>query len=289
MSRTMTISSWPSSKTTRSTSVGSPRSPAVISSYMRATRPGVSRRPSRSTSSPMPSRISRTPCSTLAMSKPGAPPSTRAAGSGSSNASATALFVGLSGSNCGRSVRREGVLGVGDAGLALRAAAVGVAVAGARGHDPARGPLHHRGENLAQLPLADGLLLDQHVDHLVVNVTVSGEDLLCLQVRLVDQPPHLLVDLERHLLRVVLLVAEVAPEEDVLLLGPEDQRAEPVAHAVLAHHLAGELGRLLDVVGGSGGGVEEPQLLGHATAQEHRQLVDHLGPGHQELVLDRQR
>src|SRR6266540_1429831 len=159
MSRTMTISSWPSSKTAWSTSEGSPCSPAVTSSYMRAT-----------------------------LAADGL--------SGSKYRSLTSR----------RSVRGEGVLGAGDAGLALRATAVGVGVAGTRGHDPARWALDHRGEDLGQLLLDDGLLLHQHVDHLVGHVPVAGEDLLGLEVGLVDQPPHLLVDLERHLLRVILLV-----------------------------------------------------------------------------------
>src|SRR5579862_5481077 len=60
MSRTMTISSWPTSKTVVSTSSGRCRRPANCSAYARATRAGVSRRPSRSGSSPIANRISRT-------------------------------------------------------------------------------------------------------------------------------------------------------------------------------------------------------------------------------------
>ena len=53
MSRTMTISSWSASKVTVRCAPGSSCSPAKISAYMRATRVGVSSRPSRSGSSPM--------------------------------------------------------------------------------------------------------------------------------------------------------------------------------------------------------------------------------------------
>ena len=53
MSRTRTISSWPRSKVVVRTSSGSWRRPANTSAYVRATRAGVSRRPSRSGSSPM--------------------------------------------------------------------------------------------------------------------------------------------------------------------------------------------------------------------------------------------
>src|ERR671914_635588 len=92
--------------------------------------------------------------------------------------------------------------------------------AGGRGHDAAGRALDHRGEDLGQLLLADGLPLHQRLDHGVGHVAVGGQDLLGLGVGLVDQPPHLLVDLEGDLLGVVLLVAEVAAQEDVLLLGP---------------------------------------------------------------------
>src|SRR5215218_4764230 len=281
MSRIMTISSWPSSNTAWRTWVGSSRRPEVISSYIRATRVGVSRRPSRSRSSPMPSRSRRTPRSTLSWSKARPVGSTR-------RWMSTRPWPSFSPITGPRSVGRGAVLGAGDAGLVPGAAAVGADVAGRRGHDAAGRPLDHRGEDLGQLLLADGLLLHQRLDHGVGHVAVGGQDLLGLGVGLVDQPPHLLVDLEGDLLGVVLLVAEVAAQEHVLLLGAEDQGAEAVAHAVLADHLAGHLGGLLDVVGGAGGRVEEPQLLGHPAAEQHGQLVDHLAPGDQELVLDRE-
>ena len=76
------------------------------------------------------------------------------------------------------------------------------------------------------------------------------------------------------LLRVVLHLGEVAAEEDLLFLLAERDRAELVAHAVLAHHAAGELGGLLDVVARAGGGVAEDQLLGGAAAEHHLQAVD---------------
>ena len=47
MSRTMTISSWPASKVTFRCSAGSSCRPEKISAYIRATRAGVSSKPSR--------------------------------------------------------------------------------------------------------------------------------------------------------------------------------------------------------------------------------------------------
>ena len=69
MSRTMIISSKSAPSTTVTSSVGSSPTPAQISRYIRATRWGVSFSPPRSVSSPIPSRISRTPSAILSSSK----------------------------------------------------------------------------------------------------------------------------------------------------------------------------------------------------------------------------
>src|SRR5665648_481570 len=61
MSLTRTISWWRSAGMVVITEVGSISSPENTSSYMAATRAGVSIRPSRPASSPTPSRISLTP------------------------------------------------------------------------------------------------------------------------------------------------------------------------------------------------------------------------------------
>src|SRR5207249_2295117 len=61
MSLTITISSCLSPDSGTTCSLGSSRMPAVNSAYISATLRGVSRRPSRFGSSPMPSRIKRTP------------------------------------------------------------------------------------------------------------------------------------------------------------------------------------------------------------------------------------
>src|SRR4051812_11720908 len=63
MSRTSTISSWLASNVTTRWLAGSSDSPAQISAYISATRVGVRSRPSRSGSSPIATRISRTACS----------------------------------------------------------------------------------------------------------------------------------------------------------------------------------------------------------------------------------
>src|SRR6185436_14326757 len=79
---------------------------------------------------------------------------------------------------------------------------------------------------------------------------------------------HLLVDLDRGLLRVVLLARPVvAAEEDLLLALAVGERAHLLAHAPLADHLAGDVGRLLDVVAGARRETAEDDLLGDAPAE----------------------
>ena len=75
-----------------------------------------------------------------------------------------------------------------------------------------------------------------------------GQGLLGSLVRAIDDLAHLGVDLGGDLVGVVPLLADLAAQEDHLVLLAEGQRAEPLAHAVLLHHRAGQAGRLLDVV-----------------------------------------
>ena len=105
-------------------------------------------------------------------------------------------------------------------------------------------------------------MLDQHLPGLVV--------------RSLDQPAHLAVDDGGHGLGVVALVAHVAAEEHLPRRAAELDGADLLAHAELRDHLAGQAGRLLDVVRGPGGGVVEHELLRDAPAEQVGELVEHL-------------
>src|SRR5680860_581061 len=128
MSLTTIISSWLSSNVVVRTSAGSRQSPENVSAYARATRAGVSTSPSRSGSSPIASRISRTAASTRGPSyggRGGVPPplpGKRSALLGRVDLAALGHLDGLLG----------GVLVSGLGGLVLRRQdlAVGPAVAG---------------------------------------------------------------------------------------------------------------------------------------------------------------
>ncbi len=107
-------------------------------------------------------------------------------------------------------------------------------------------------------------------------------------MRRLDQMPNLRVDLRGDLFGIVALVAHVAPEEHLVALAAELQRPQLVAHAELGDHSAGDLRCLLDVVAGARGRLVEDKLLGGPSAQEHRELVQHLRSGAQVTVLERQ-
>ena len=116
-----------------------------------------------------------------------------------------------------------------------------------------------------------------------------GDDLDGLGIAFVDQAANLFVDGFRRLFRVVLLLADLSPEEDELFLVAQGDGAEPLAHAVFLDHLAGDVGRLLDVVLGAGRDLAEDDLLGRMTAQGRRKHRFELAAGHVVAILGRQR
>ena len=132
-------------------------------------------------------------------------------------------------------------------------------------------------------------MLHQLQHQVVEHVAVLDQDLPGLVVRGLDQPADLLVDRGRDLLGVVPAVRHLAAQERLAVAGAELAGAEPLAHPVLGDHAAGDLAGLLDVVGRTGGGLVEDQFLGGPAAEQHGQLVHHLGPADQELVLGRGR
>src|SRR5262245_9859683 len=86
-------------------------------------------------------------------------------------------------------------------------------------------------EQPQELVAVDGLDLEQDLRQPVQRLDVVAEHLAGGVVRLLDDPADLVVDLARDLLRVVGLVAELAPEERLVVAAAERARAELVAHA----------------------------------------------------------
>ena len=112
-----------------------------------------------------------------------------------------------------------------------------------------------------------------------------AEDLLAPGGGLVEDQLDLLVDDGRGLLAVALGLAEIPADEDAVLGGIEADGTEPVAHTVDGDHVARHVRGLLDVSGGSGGDVVQEDFLGHAPAQGHDDILEHLAPRAIALVV----
>ena len=97
-------------------------------------------------------------------------------------------------------------------------------------------------------------------------VDVLGQGAAAVLIGLVDDVPHLAVDLGCGGLAVALALAQITAQESLLLRGAIDHGAQALREAVAGDHLAGDVGGLLQIVGGTGGDVIQDQLLGHAAA-----------------------
>src|SRR6266496_2985894 len=96
------------------------------------------------------------------------------------------------------------------------------------------------GDDQRQFVGVEHLALQQRLRNALQGVAVSVEDIEGRLVGSINEMAHLGVDFARGLLGVVAVLAELAAQEDLLLLLPEGERAE-LAHAPLADHLARDI------------------------------------------------
>src|SRR6266516_2096101 len=102
---------------------------------------------------------------------------------------------------------------------------------------------------------------EKRVGHLQQNLFAATEQRARALVVVGDEALHFLIDLEGRVLAVILVLRDLAAEEDLLFLLAEGERPHGVAHAPLAHHPACELGGALEVVAGAGGEAVQRYLL----------------------------
>src|SRR5262245_1651794 len=158
---------------------------------------------------------------------------------------------------------------------------------GARG-DRLRLVERQAGGDALHLLGVEHLALEQRLGHLDEDRLVLGEELVRAVIRVGHEALHFLIDLERGVLAVVLVLRDLAAEEDLLFLLSEGERTHRVAHAPLADHPAGELGRALEVVAGAGGEAVHRDLFGDAAAEENRNLIAQIVPRVVVLLVGRQ-
>ena len=105
-------------------------------------------------------------------------------------------------------------------------------------------------------------------------VNVVSDNLPAFLVSVLDVAADFLVDFRSDILRVVALVVEIAPQEDLMVASlAVRHRAKDVAHAVLGNHAADNLRRALDVAGSAGADFAEHDFLRHAPAEKRLQSV----------------
>src|SRR6187399_1972273 len=92
----------------------------------------------------------------------------------------------------------------------------------------------------------------QRVGHVEDCLPVLGKDRLGARVVVGHEALHFLVDLERRVLAVVLVLGNLTSEEDLLLLLSEGERSHGVAHTPFAHHAARQVSRPFEVVASAG-------------------------------------
>ena len=114
---------------------------------------------------------------------------------------------------------------------------------------------------------------EQRVGDVEQLLLVLGQQLGRAAVGVHDEALDLGVDLERRVFAVVLVLRDLAAEEDLLFLLAEGERAHGVAHAPLADHPARQVGGALEVVAGAGRDVAGRQFLGDAAAEQDGDLV----------------
>src|SRR5260370_19492260 len=73
-----------------------------------------------------------------------------------------------------------------------------------------------------------------------------------LLIGLIDNAAYLAVDFDCRVLGIILLMCDVASEENLLLVAAESRQGNLLAHAPFADHLMPKLGRLLDIVARTG-------------------------------------
>jgi hypothetical protein len=113
----------------------------------------------------------------------------------------------------------------------------------------------------------EGFALEQGLRHAVHDILVRLEDGVSGFVAGVHEAANFGVDLLGGVVGEVAGLADIAAEEDFLLLLAEGHGTH-LRHAELADHLARELGGAFDVVASSGGHLLKEDLLSAATAHE---------------------
>ena len=118
----------------------------------------------------------------------------------------------------------------------------------------------------------------------VKDVEVVGNDHLRLCIAIGNNAPHFLIDLTGHILAVSILMPDIISEEDVLSALLIVDGSDRGGHAVTCHHLTGNIGSLLNILGCTGGNVVEDHFLRDPAAEADHDLLQHPSAGVVHLI-----
>mmetsp|Transcript_5632 Transcript_5632/g.19106 ORF Transcript_5632/g.19106 Transcript_5632/m.19106 type:complete len:365 (-) Transcript_5632:289-1383(-) len=137
-------------------------------------------------------------------------------------------------------------------------------------------------EEHLHLLLPDGLLLEEAVRHGVHEAPVGAQQAPAAHVGALHDALRVSRRAAAHVVGYGVPVVHVPP-------GPEEQAKFVLGHPVLVDHLEGQLAHALEVVRGAHGDLApaEAELLGHATAEEHHELLEEPLPRGKAAVLVR--
>ena len=136
--------------------------------------------------------------------------------------------------------------------------------------------------------VAEIIALDRLVDEQILReagqqIGMLAQQRLALGIGLIEDVLDFFVDRGGSLLGIALRGAEIAADEDAVARIVERDGAELLRHAVFHDHVAGDVRRLLDVTGRTGGNILEEELLGNAAAERGDDAVKHLAAGREVL------
>ena len=133
---------------------------------------------------------------------------------------------------------------------------------------------------------ADLFAFHQHTGHTVQLSHVLGHNAAGRLVRFIHDITDLIINFGRRIFGIALALAKVSAKEGFARVGAINHRAHALREAIAGHHGAGGIRGTLQVVGGTGGDIIQPQLLRRTAARYGSgiEVLAYPGTGFVELV-----
>ena len=133
-----------------------------------------------------------------------------------------------------------------------------------------------------------GFPFNQGAGHGFHLVAVFIQDFVGNRILLVQNPTDFRIHILLGFLGNILRTCHAAAQEHLTLVFGIHHHTHFLAHAVAGNHFPGNLGGTFEVVGRAGGNAADKQVFGNASAEQNRNLVQHLVFIHADAVAFRQ-